>query len=230
MSPLLPAYNLFSNAMTTMPSTLNLTARDREILLALVQKGRLFALRQIADHWWDGELANTRRRLKSLERAHLVHRITVSARTLPPIEGPIATWRPDDPAPHFGKAAHQLQERWGRRAVRPSTAYVATDPASQLYGGKSRGELKHPLQATHDLGVAAVWLCLHRGAPAWAQAWRSEDLLAHTRRGEKLPDSFIIDDAGETAWVIEFGGSYDAARVQEFHEDCADRELPYQIW
>lgn len=213
-----------------MSSTMTLTDRDRDILLALVQKVRLFALRQIADHWWDGESANTRRRLKTLARADLVRRVTVSARTLPPIEAPVVTWQPGHPAPHFGQVAYRLQHRWRRRAVRSLTTFIATDRAAQLYGGKARGQLKHPLQATHDLGVAAVWLCLHRQAPAWAQAWRSEDLLAHTRRGEKLPDSFILDGEGETAWVIEFGGSYDAGRVQDFHEDCSSRELPYQIW
>jgi hypothetical protein len=213
-----------------MPTTVILTSRDREILHALVQKVRLFALRQIADHWWDGELANTRRRLKTLARGDLLRRVVVSARTLPPIEAPIVSWQPDQPAPQFGQVAYRLQERWAHRALRSATAYIATDRAAQLYGGKARGELKHPLQATHDLGVAAIWLCLYRQAPAWADAWRGEDQLAHTRRGEKLPDSFIVDKAGETAWLIEFGGSYDQARVQEFHEDCAGRDLPYQIW
>jgi hypothetical protein len=213
-----------------MPSATTLTERDRDILLALVQKVRLLALRQIADHWWDGELANARRRLKALARVDLVRRITVSARTLPPIEAPVATWQPGHSIPHFGQIAYRLQNRWTRRAVRSLTAYVATDRTAQLYGGKARGDLKRPLQATHDLGVAAVWLCLHHQAPPWSEAWRSEDLLAHTRHGEKLPDSFIIDGEGEPVWVIEFGGSYDAARVQAFHEDCAGRELPYQIW
>jgi hypothetical protein len=80
------------------------------------------------------------------------------------------------------------------------------------------------------LGVAAVWLRLHAQAPAWAAAWKSEDLLAHTRRGEKLPDAFVVNEAGETTWVIEFGGSYDVHRVQQFHDDCEYRNLPYQIW
>lgn len=213
-----------------MPTATILTDRDREILLALVQKVRLFALRQIADHWWDGELANTRRRLRTLVQAEWVRRVTVSARTLPPIEAPVVTWQPGHPNPPFGQIAQRLQHRWTRQAVRSLTAYIATDRAAQLYGGKARGELRHPLQATHDLGVAAVWLCLHHQAPAWSEAWRGEDLLAHTRRGEKLPDSFILDGGGEPVWVIEFGGSYDTGRVQEFHEDCAGRELPYQIW
>jgi hypothetical protein len=80
------------------------------------------------------------------------------------------------------------------------------------------------------LSVAAVWLRLHNVAPEWAAAWRGEDLLAHTRLGEKLPDAFIVDDSGKVVWVIEFGGGYDAERVQAFHNDCAARGLPYQLW
>ena len=52
---------------------LHITNRDREILQALVQKVRLFSQRQIADHWWDGELANARRRLKRLAHRELSH-------------------------------------------------------------------------------------------------------------------------------------------------------------
>jgi hypothetical protein len=213
-----------------MAKTVSLTPRDHELLLGLVQKVRLFSLRQIASHWWDNEVANTRRRLKTLASSALISHLTVAARTLPPIETPLAVWQPAQPAPDMGKLSYQLQSRWRQRPVRAMSAYVASSRAAQLFGGKSRGELKHPLQATHDLGVAAIWLNFHDRAPEWADAWRGEDLLAHTRLGEKLPDGFIVNQAQETVWVIEFGGAYDASRVQEFHDDCARRDLPYQIW
>ena len=197
-----------------MTASVSLTARDQQMLLALVQKVRLLSLRQIAEHWWQDEVANARRRLRALTATSLVQRVTVAARTLPPIDAPVATWQPGHTVPDFGQVSYRLQSRWRRRAVRSTSAYIATDHAAQLFGGKCR----------------AVWLRLHDEAAEWADAWRSEDLLAHTRRGEKLPDGFIVDREGETVWVIEFGGSYDAPRVQEFHEDCADRNLPYQIW
>ena len=68
------------------------------------------------------------------------------------------------------------------------------------------------------------------GVPDWAEAWRGEDMMAHTRRGQKLPDAFLLDDNDDVLWAIEFGGSYDTQRVEEFHVDCASRDLPYQIW
>jgi hypothetical protein len=93
-----------------------------------------------------------------------------------------------------------------------------------------RGEVKRETQATHDLGVAQVWLQLDLRSPQLADAWRGEDVMALTRQRQKLPDAFIVDTAGATLCVIEFGGSYDEPRIREFHEDCADRALPYQLW
>jgi hypothetical protein len=208
----------------------SVTLRDQEIAQALVQKVRVFGQRQIADHWWEGQLPNARRRLKRLANQGLVTRLTVQARSLPVFEAPLVTWRPTDPDPDFGAVAYRCQERWRLRPVRPCTAWIATDTAAHFYGGVRRGELKLATQATHDLGVAAVWLRLSQVAPQWAAAWRSEDLLAHTRRGEKLPDAFVVDQCGQVVWVIEFGGAYDKARVQAFHQDCLARQLPYQIW
>jgi len=209
---------------------LALTARDEELLEALVEKVRLFSQRQIAEHWWDGETANTRRRLKTLERAGLIKRLIVPARTLPPLETPIVLWQPEQPPPDCGQVAYRLQQRWQRRAVRPTSVVVATRRTGQILGGPAAGELKQPTQATHDLGVAAVWLRLDRQAPAWAAAWQGEDLMAPSRWGEKRPDAMIMDSIGEALWAMEFGGSYAAERVRSFHEYCAERSLSYQIW
>ncbi|MDX1967115.1 MAG: hypothetical protein SFV23_08095 [Planctomycetaceae bacterium] len=208
----------------------HIQARDRELLLALAQKVRLFSQRQVADYFWDGALPNARRRMKQLAQRELVARITVQARTAPPLESPLASWRPGDSAPEFGRVAYRCHERWRQRPVRPCAAWIATEQTAQLFGGVRRGGLTQPTQATHDLGVAAVWLRLRQVAPLWATAWRGEDLFAEARRGEKLPDAFLVDQAGQVVWVIEFGGGYDAERVAAFHADCADRGLPYQLW
>jgi hypothetical protein len=209
---------------------LQLTPRDRDILQTLALKVRLFTQRQIADHWFGSELVNARRRLKRLASAMLLARCTVHARSLPPMESPLVIWQPGQLPPEFGPVAYRCQQRWRRRPPRPCTVWLATDRTAQLFGGVHRGGLKHPTQATHDLGVAAVWLRLSEVSPTWADAWRGEDLLAHTRRGQKIPDAFIVDVDEQVDWVIEFGGAYDASRVAAFHNDCADRSLPYQLW
>jgi hypothetical protein len=210
--------------------SLSLTPRDTQTLQALVQKVRLFGLRQIAAHWWRNDVANARRRLRQYQDAGLVHRIDVQARPLPELQQPLMAWQPSDMPPDFEAIAYRLQVRWRGTCVRPCSAFIATERLCHHYGGRNRGELKRPLQATHDLGVAQVWLTLHDRAPEWAAAWRSEDLLAATRRGEKCPDAFVVNSAQEVGCVIEFGGAYAASRVREFHDDCAARGLPYQLW
>jgi hypothetical protein len=209
---------------------LHFTDRDRELLQALSQKVRLFSQRQVAEHLWNGELANARRRLKRLEQAGLVTRLTVHARSLPPIETPLLSWRPHEVAPDFGALAYRCQHRWKSRAVRSTTAWIVTEAGARAFGGVGRGELTRATQVTHDLGVAAVWLRLRQVAPQWATAWRGEDVMAHTRLGEKLPDGFIVDEQGQIAWIIEFAGAYDTDRIRTVHQDCVERELPYQLW
>jgi hypothetical protein len=211
-------------------SNFRLTDRDSAIVQALVQKVRLLSQRQIVDSWWNTDVANSRRRLKRLVEQHLVQRTIVLAKPAPLIEAPLVNWKPGDPSPDFGQVAYQCQDRWRMRPTRQCVVWFATERASQIYGGAGRGELKHPSQATHDLGVAAVWLRLRQVAPAWADAWKGEDLLAHTRVGEKLPDAFIVDQSDQTVLVIEFGGAYDAERIEAVHRDCENRELPYQLW
>ena len=206
------------------------TSRDSEILSALTQKVRLFTLRQITAHWWNGELANARRRLRVLAEVQLVQRTTVRARTLPLLEWPVTEWSPGRPSPDFGSVANNLQKRWKRRPVRSLTAFVATPRAVRFLGGSAREAVKVSTQATHDIGVAQVWLQFATVDPPQAAAWRGEDLMAHTRRGQKLPDGFLVDADGTPVAVVEFGGSYDTRRVRDFHLDCASRDLPYQIW
>lgn len=213
-----------------MSPLLHLQPRDREVLQALAHQVRLFSQRQIADNFWEGALPNARRRMKQLAEQALVSKITVQARTAPSLESPLASWRPGDSVPEFGQIAYRCQARWRLRPVRPCTTWVVTEQGAQHFGGVRRGTLQHPTQATHDLGVAAVWLRLRQIAPQWAAAWRGEDVLAHTRRGEKVPDAFLVDAAGQIVAVIEFGGGYDADRVAAFHTDCAQRGLPYQLW
>ena len=200
------------------------------MLQALTQKVRLFSLRQIATHWWRGELANARRRLRQLTAAGLIARLTVAARPLPPIVRPLVVWKPDQVQPAFGELAQRLAGRWRRQPARATSVYVATARAAQHFGGHSRGSLQQPTQAGHDLGVAAIWLRILKEAPDWADNWQSEDQLPHACSGEKVPDALLVGDNAQVLWVVEFGGSYDSRRLREFHQHWAGQNLPYQIW
>lgn len=213
-----------------MLKVIRLTERDDEILQALCLRVRYFSQRQLCHHWFDGDAANTRRRMKQLKAVGMVTATSVTARSIPPLTEPLIAWQPSLAEPEYGKVAHACSSRWRRRYARACKVYLATKSASQRYGGRMPGEVKRELHATHDLGVSQVWLQLAVTMPHIADAWCGEDMMAHTRKGQKLPDGFIVDAAGEVRCVIEFGGAYDEKRVREFHEDCAARALPYQLW
>ena len=214
---------------------MSLTPRDAALLVALCSKIRLLSLPQIAAAWWpdaaDAE-ATAGRRLRKLAAADLVRRDRVPAAPLPPLDAPVIAWRPGEPDPDCGAAAWTLQSRWeATGGPRATAVFVAGKAAAKLYGGVSAGRLPAAFQATHDLGVSAMYLRLLRDDPAAADRWIGEDRLAPHRRGQKLPDAVLADDpAASPELVLEFGGAYDKRRVEAFHRDCARRGSAYEVW
>jgi hypothetical protein len=99
-----------------------------------------------------------------------------------------------------------------------------------------------PEQASHDLAVAAIYLQLCRTLPAMAAAWVSEDyfrLLARSQGSaagtgwpelDKQPDAVLLDGSGSIIRLIEFGGSYDARRVEKTHRSAVRARLSYSLW
>jgi hypothetical protein len=222
-----------SHAQSGPSRSAKLQVRDEEILQTLAVKVRIMSLAQIASNWWSGResaVRTARRRLAALVQAGLLVRVFVQARPLPPITGPVLSWQPGLPEPDFGPVAWKLEKRW-TAGPRETAAYLATRKCANLFGGKARGILKYPHQATHDLGVAAIYLYLLRQRPEAAKAWIGEDMLAPERSGEKLPDAVLASDPGQRPWlVLEFGGAYDINRLRTFHQDCAERKLPYELY
>lgn len=210
-----------------------LVARDDEILRTLSLRVRLFALDQIAAAWWTSTPAgrtNARRRLATLVDAGMLRRLRVNVRPLPALEGPVLSWQPGDADPPFGAVAWRLQSRW-QEPPRTTTVYIATRRGANQYGGRQRGELRREFQATHDLGVAAMFLRMRAIDSSRVEGWIGEDVLAPHRRGQKLPDAVLADAPDRPPrLVLEFGGAYDSDRVRAFHESCAEDELPYQLW
>ena len=210
-----------------------ITSRDDEILRALSLKVRMFSLAQIVSTWWTPTPAGktaARRRLSLLEDAGLIACRRATARPLPAISGPLFSWRPGLPPPAYGPLAWKLQSRWTEPAKR-IPVFVATRRGANQFGGRSRGVIKQDFQVTHDLGVAQMYLERLRNASEEARHWVGEDVLRATRRREKIPDAVLSKDHGKTIYrILEFGGAYDAARLQRFHRDCSHREIPYELW
>lgn len=214
-----------------MMTQLTLTSRDIEILRFLSLRVRVAARSQIARAWWPDakELRPATRRLAVLESAALVrsfHQLI----TLPHGVKPICRWTPGDCQPDFGAIAWRLQRR---RMFRPRTErlYVSTAVGARRFGGVRRDELAHPFQLTHDLGVAEMYLALWAARPDLAELWIDEARLAPHRVRQKLPDAVIATHpAAVPILVMEYGGQYPKRRLVDFHDDCRDRRLPYEIW
>lgn len=189
--------------------------------------------RQIANSWWRGLThaeESARRRLRQLHDARLVKCVRVMARALPAMPEPVLQWSPQASVPDFGSIAWKLQSRWTTEP-KQTTVWFATKKATQLFGGKSPGRIKQEYQATHDLGVSETYLILRQQRPSLAEHWIGEDELAPHRRGQKLPDAVIATQPRKRPdLVLEFGGAYDKPRLIDFHADCEQRGLPYEIW
>lgn len=207
------------------------TERDQEILRTLTHRVRFLSLRQISRTWWTNTAAGVetaRQRLRKLVHFGYLERIRVNVHPELPLPAPVARWEPDDTAPDFGAVSYALQCRW-TRAPKPTLVFLASKQTARRLGGRG-GRFKRDLQLNHDIHMGTLYLRLLREDPGRAARWISEDRLAAERRGQKLPDAGIAGNDGKLASVIEFGGAYDRKHVRAFHEDCAVREIPYEIW
>lgn len=209
-----------------------LTERDQLLISMLVWKTRLAMLQQILTVWWgtsESAMRNGHRRIRSLCQSGWLDARQVLARPLLNLSQPLNIWVPGDTAPSFDHLAWQTQSRW-KCPARRVTVLAASQRARQMIGGTGRRPLKNICQVTHDLHVTAIYLNYFREHPDLVNAWQGEDGIAVNRRYQVLPDALLVDGEGHAYRAIEFGGSYDAQRLRHFHDGCAERELPYEVW
>jgi hypothetical protein len=207
-----------------------LSERDDAILETLSVKVRLLTLEQIAGVWWTPTptgIANARKRLARLRSMGLIESWQVKAHPLLSLESPVITWIPGEPRPNFGAASYEFQTRW-KEAPKTTTVWVASKRCLAHFGAIGT-RFGHPLQATHDLHVSAVYLRVRALSLSLAATWTGED-ERERKRGVKHPDAVIQNAEGRIELIIEFGGAYPAERVQEFHEHCEMSSVAYQMW
>lgn len=207
------------------------TDRDSDILNALAFRVRMLSLGQIAGAWWGDSSDPPRfagRRLGPLVDAGLLQEREVLAHPLLELNAPEFAWTPGEPGPDVDAVSYRLKSRWTERRTR-TRVFLATKRTLAELGGAG-GKLPVLGQETHDLHMGSVYLRLRRLDPEAAESWVGEDVFAPERRGQKLPDAVLLGPGGEVRLVIDFAGSYDAERVAAFHEDCARRGTPYELW
>jgi hypothetical protein len=209
----------------------DLTQRDHEICSTVALKIQFVEEHQAARTWWEGRPSGREgaaRRLRLLAQAGYLKRLRLRVHPELPLTRPIWSWAPGFPPPPFGSVSFQSRARW-TEPLRCVSAYASSERTAKSLAG-SGGRLSRPLQATHDLHVAAIYLRLLRENPVEARGWVSDRVLGPLRRGKKIPDAEIQDAEGRTLKVIEFGGSYPPERVRKVHEDCELRGVPYELW
>lgn len=187
------------------------------LLRCLSTQVRAFTPEQAARGWTRGDLRN----LRALIRSELFETTTVIARKTPKLEGPLASWAPGKAEPNFNALAYYLLKRWETAATKPTRVILASRKGRRLFGGK---EGFKRTQASHDLGVAEIVLWYKALHPEMFDQLRGEDIMRHTRRGQKLPDLFLPDG------VAEYASCYSSDRVRAFHQDCEERRLRYALW
>lgn len=166
--------------------------------------------------------------------AGLIARIPTLIRSpLPDLREPLAVRLPGD-RPEWqtppGVIADDAERRWQAAASKVVTLYLATPAAAKLTGGAATGELRHPLQAGHDLAVTALYLAQR---PEVRAGWIGEDMLATLGwdRYDKVPDAVVTGLPGVGPVAVEVvGPSYGEARVASFQRFCVERDLAYEIW
>lgn len=211
-----------------------MTPREADVLDTLTRRVRLLTLEQLGEllRTADGRpvgLREARRLVDSLAARGLVRAVSLVARPPLPIRAPEIVWSPGDPTPDFERAAYRLQRRW-KCPPRSQACVVATGRAHNLHGTRPRC-LKQPLQASHDLGLANVYLRYRDLSPSLAATWRHEDALqAAASKGGRLPDAALCAPDGKVFLALEFGGAYKSERLLSLHRSCASSDTPYQVW
>ncbi len=172
----------------------------------------------------------TRRAIKKLAEAGFIHFFFALARPELHTTAPVVTWSPGEPVPELSRAAYLLKSRWTEAPVR-TRIIIASTASGRQFGGKG-GRFPRGTEVTHDLHLAHVYLHFREFRRELAVRWISEEGIKAARemQDEKVPDAMIQRSDGGCELIVECGGAYPKRKLTSFHEYCAERSLPYEVW
>ena len=203
---------------------MELTHADLETLALLTWNVRLATAPQL-----EVFQPGTTGRIEPLCEARLV-KSAVMVVSIPAFDEPLCRWFPGDGLPNFGGLSHRMIQRRRRAARHRMKVYWALPRAVRMVGGAG-GRLRQPHQAEHDLGVTEVYLVRRRLDSCSELRWLGEDSFKKLFRPRgKMPDAVLCDHDGNVHVAIEYGGLYPVKRLCRFHQHCARRSIPYEIW
>ena len=203
--------------------------RDEEIVRIVAKDVRMLAMQQVAREWWtDTRWGRSRamRTLHELAVEDLLHVRRVLSRPLEQLEAPLLAWEIGDRVPDFDALSSQLHRR-AMKSASMVTIVFATRRSVSLFGGDRMPTIKLT-QMTHDLHVSEVFLRYRRMGQR--KQWCSEDQLPAGWPIRERPDAVLLNDGGEIARAIEYGGDYSSQRLAELHIGFSNVGLNYEIW
>lgn len=200
------------------------------IIEALTRQIRIVSLKQAKDCWWPDfpHTKRARRKLMQMVERGWIERHLINAHPLLPVTQPLFAWRLGMPAPDTEPVSQCCHKRWNRPAI-STEVFVASPLAASLLGSTARG-LPRREQWDHDLLLTSVYVHYHRHRPKLASTWIGEHSLPKAGYRIKDPDAFLMNSQRRVLCVIESAGRYSPDQVESFHEHCAERELPYELW
>ena len=218
------------------PASLSLTERDEEMIVALTHCVRVLSMDDLV-HTFFGRgravEAFGEARVRELAGAELLVIESLLARPTLDVATPVIDWVPGTKGePAFGKASYWLKGRW-KEVPRPTEIVSATKEASRMTGGANRGYRPRVSEVTHDVHVGRIYCDCRKRVEREGLEWVGEQQLRRERAGRffrgRIPDA-VIREAGEIEpqTVIDFGGSYTAAKLKDLHE--AFSRYRYQVY
>lgn len=218
---------------------LRLNQRDQTIVDLLIRRLPLLSLSQIAAQFFANDRANAVRSLRRLIDRGLLHKQQLLARTPPAVSQPICCWQPgQDPTPPT-RIAYRLTRRWLEQGTRTRVCYSAGPQVQALTGFALPKNSRRVIQASHELGLAQVYLHFLEIRKLDAAQWIGEQACAYSSSldlqrllptGSQRPDAVLCDELGSVRKAIEYGGYYNSKRIDRFHRWCQQRRLSYELW
>jgi hypothetical protein len=225
---------------TNFAKELRLAAREAEILALLIHSLPVLSLSQITCHFYSGDRSNAARSLRRLLDAHLINVSQILTRTPPtPILTPLASWTPGLTKPNAYALAHRLQARWTCQGSRRRRIVNLGSGVGSILGIELPTRPSRPLQVSHDLGLAEQYLYFRSQRDSRCDWWFGEHFfpacgVAEVGRllsdGGQRPDALVVNQSQQIDYAVEYGGLYNAKRLERFHRWCQRRSLPYEIW
>ena len=209
--------------MTT--AAFSLTERDEQILVALSHHVRVLSLEDLVQTFFGkGKAIESfgALRIRELAAAGLLSIESLLARPTLDVAVPVIDWTPGrEREPEFGRVSYRLKQRW-TELPKPTDIVAATREASRMTGGANAGYRPRVSEVTHDVHLGRIYCDHRRHLHGTELEWIGEGQLRRERAGKlfhgRIPDA-VIRGVGESEprMVIDFGGSYSAAKLRDLH-------------